>query len=178
MIYIFSTSDKIGARLIRWGTGEKVSHMAIGQGLGLKWFTPVVESRLLQGVSKTDYGAFTKHNRVVYALKEKGMTHAVSERLFDKNLDFIGEDYDWKGVAFLAATVIVCLKILRVELPNTNRWGDKEDYFCSEMLFANESHLRAIGVNMDKYSKQMLTPDRAFEILWESGMFELLVGTV
>jgi len=173
VIFIFSTSEKIGARAIRWGLNSKVSHMAVLGDIKPKQLSITLESRMSDGVDITWLKTFQSKNKVVFALRPAVINDELSENLFKELSEKAGgTDYDWKGVSFLAASVIICLKVLGRALPKENKWADKDDDYCSEVMHILNGYLRSVGVDMEKYSKQMLTPDRALEILIDSGAFE------
>lgn len=68
---LFTHSNKIGSRLIQWGTGEPFSHVAL--------FFPelrlIVQSTGSRGVHATSISNFLKHNSVVrrITLREQGL---------------------------------------------------------------------------------------------------------
>jgi len=161
MIYLFTTSKRIGAKLIRWGTGSSISHMAISASKNLD--SLVVQSNLSKGVHETTLAKFLEHYEMVIAFETSG---ELPSRFFEVR-KMVGKHYDWKGIGYYAIAVLWFKKILRRKLPFKNKWADKNDFYCSELVYSNESFLRSLEVDLDRYGKQMLSPDRAAEILGE-----------
>jgi len=173
VIYLFTTSNKPGARLIRWGLETDVSHMAVLNGTFPLPVSVVLEARLSDGVDITWLKTFKKNNTVITALKPKDLGHEEAKKLFDKMAQKIGgKSYDWKGVGYLALAAVYFVKIMKGKLKGSNHWAERNKDYCSEALLANVSYLKEIGVDLKKYPIQMLTPSRAREILLESGAFE------
>jgi len=173
MIFLFTKSDKVGSKLIRWGLSTDISHLAILEDYLPDDLSLVIESRMLTGVDITWLRSFEKHSTIVKAYRAKEMEPLESVRLFQKvSLSIGGADYDIKGVGFLAASVIICIKLLGKELPTENKWADKDDFYCSETLRAIKKELLALGVNLDKFANQMVTPDRAEFLFKNSPFFE------
>lgn len=178
MIFIFSKSNKIGSRAIRWGMKHPtepdydVSHMATMQGKDPELLSIVMEARLSSGVDITWLKSFLGHNEVVYAFRPKVYDGPEMEALFKHMSEKIGgKDYDWKAIGFLAVTTIVFLKILGTKLPVVNKWADTDDFFCSEMLHSVSAYLSRNAIKIGLYGKQMLTPNRAVDLFVGSDNF-------
>lgn len=171
MIFLFTKSNKIGSRLIRWGMKHPtepdydVSHMATLKGQTPEMLSIVMEARLSTGVDITWLKSFLGHNEIVYAFTPRDTSILDQEAVFDLMAKKIGgKKYDWKAIGFLAASVVVCLKVLGTKLPVVNKWADKEDFFCSEMLQSISGYLSRSDIKIGLYGKQMLTPNRAVDL--------------
>lgn len=179
MIFLFTTNQKIGAKAIRWGLDTDVSHFAVLFLSNLKEHGIVIESRLGYRVKPRWFSDFAAENRIVSALRPKGLTAQGSILLYQDILDRVGgQGYDWKGVGFLTVAVLIYRKLLNKPLPKDNKWGDKELQYCSEVMWSIKDFLTDRGVNMEKYDSQMLLPNRAREILLESDNMEVMTQTV
>lgn len=172
MIFLFTKSNLPGSKVIRWGLNTDVSHMAVMRSITPRDTSIVLESRLLSGVDVTWLRRNLSKNQVVTALIPRYAPEARLNAVFDEMISNVGgEGYDWKGVSFIAAAAIVFMKLLKRELPPENKWADKNDSFCSEVLFGAAEWLESLNVDLKKYDSQMVTPDRARELLLESGSF-------
>jgi len=169
MKFLFTKSNLPGSRLIRWGLNTDVSHFAILFMEDLGDNAIVIESRLGQGVRPIWLKDFLAHNDVVTAV-----AHDTDQEkyLYGKILDKVGgQPYDWKAVTFLSVAVIM-KKLFKRPLPKKNLWGAKDMQYCSEVLNAMTSYLKQHGVPVHVYGNQMLTPERAREILLWSDEFK------
>lgn len=157
MIYLWSTNEMVGARLIRWGGGDSSSHFA-------KYYPEtqtVIESRMETGVQKITMAAWLAHgNRPVFALQTNfgGFT---DQDLFLLDKPIIGKRYDQKGVLFKAVTTLI-KKIFHWVSFRENKWGSKEDFFCVEIIETHDSVLRKIGV-IPLNDWENAYPDEAYE---------------
>ncbi len=175
MIYLFSKSNKLGSKAIRWGLNSDVSHMAIlaSHEYEINEQSLVIESRLSNGVDVTWLKTFKEHNEIVTAVKPIELMPKYSEKLFRELATQIGgDDYDWRGVSYLTLAALYFVKLLGRDLEGSNLWASSKDQYCSEALLANARWLWDLKVDLNKYPKQMLTPGRAREILLDSGSFE------
>ena len=172
MIYVFTTSNKWGSRLIRWGTGSKMSHMLIAKRAENE--SPIVESTWSTGVWQTTLSKSLKGRKIVLALRIKNLSRGELDALFLSVQKLIGKHYDWKGIAFWAVAIVWFNKILGRRLPPENKFADKDDFYCSELLNANIDFLLQIGVPIGHYGGQMIDPKRAAEILQESARIEVI----
>lgn len=166
MIFLFTKSNTIGSKLIRWGLDDEVSHFALIDTRRPSINSMVLHSTLKKGVHITGIRQFLQHNEVVYAWGTKGGTNKEHMQYFSRlHTALYRKDYDIKGVSFLAASVIVCIKVLGTELPSENKWADKKDFYCSEVLHETAFFLGQYSdIKLDTFSKQMLTPGRALQL--------------
>lgn len=162
MIFIFTTSNAIGSKLIEWGLGTKYSHFAIAESNISDAF--VIDSTIEDNVSLQKFYEFQKKYKVVCYFEIPSIDRKESQRIFNKLYSTIkNKKYDYKGVTWLGLAVLWYYKILRKPLPRENKWADKNSFYCSEILSVIEDDLFIHGVNLTKYSNQMITPDIAFK---------------
>jgi len=167
MIFLFTTSNKIGARLIRWGDDWDASHFALVPSDRNSPYSVVLESTLADGFAPTWLKSLRKKAEIKHVLLWD-LSPEENARLYHKIIDHMADrDYDKKGVLWLSVTTLL-RKAFRMKLPARNQWGDRNDVFCSEILQAISADLEKIGVPMWRFDPQMLTPKRAYDILLES----------
>jgi len=166
MIFLFTKNQKIGSQLIRWGLEDEVSHFALVDSKHLTSSSLVLESTVSTGVRIIGMKEFLKHNEIVYAFTIPEASEGEHLRAFSTaHTQLHGKKYDIKGVSFLLLSVIICIKLLGNDLPPENKWADKSDFYCSETLEATAVFLwKYTSINLDRYSKQMLTPGRALAL--------------
>jgi hypothetical protein len=158
MIFIFTTSNKIGSRLIRWGLNSDVSHFAIAETNVYDAF--VLDSTLEENVSVKKLNDFQRSHQIVYAFESNTLDFKTSQSLFTKVYSELkNKKYDYKGIAWLGLTVLFCKKLFGRPLPKSNQWADTDDFFCSEIAnILKKELLLFCNIDLLEYN-QMLTPD-------------------
>jgi hypothetical protein len=160
MYYLYSTNDKPGAKLIRWGGRDKASHFA-------KYYPGkniVIEARLDTGVREISFTEWKKENRVIYA-QEINFPGVTDHDFYLRDRAIIGKRYDSKAVFFLA--LVTLWKRFCSWFPYTeNKWGEKDAYFCLEIMETHKEIFEANYIPMD-YDLENLYPQEFYEILIE-----------
>ena len=157
--YLFSKNNKIGSRLIRWGTAHLApeidysnvpSHVAIL--INNRW---VFESTLSSGVRVIVYSKWLEINeevsKIPYQHKEVEYKHI--KKIFK---DINQKKYDWAGVSYLGLQ-LGKNKFLNLEISRINKWENKDRYFCSEAvatLIGMENHSMKAPVQMLDYLRK------------------------
>ena len=121
MQIIFTKSNKIGSKLIRWGLDEPVSHVAI------RYDDYVVHSRG-GGVEVQKLSEFLKHSEVVYSTKVAKNV----PRLFRLLLNTNKSRYDFGALLYLTVRTL-CGKI-GISLPKKNLWQTSGMFLCTEWV--------------------------------------------
>ena len=131
--YLFSTSNLIGSKIIRWGTKHlepeiknTPSHVAIL--VNEKW---VFESTLESGVKRISYDKWKEKN------KEVGKYKCQTKRELSEVIDYFrsvnGKKYDYFALIYFSIYVGLN-KFFGIKIPKKNKWNRKNSYFCSEVM--------------------------------------------
>lgn len=167
MIFYFTENDKIGSRLIRWGTESEASHFAWGTRLDP--YSIVIESRLGHGVGPVWQKEFMKRNRVV-AVFYRNEPDNLTNRVYRQVVDSLGgRRYDWKAILFWTlATPFIKLgaKITR------NKWQDRNATYCSEVLKSMRYYFAGLQMDLTPLDEDFLSPGKALKWIRESGKFK------
>lgn len=159
----------LGSKLIRWGLKTDMAHFAIAFNDVCGDHSIIVESTMLKGVHPTWRRIFLKTHTIVKAI-HVDIPPELEVALYDQIVSVIGgRKYDVKGVLFLAVMALWYKKILNKEIRGKNIWASQGDIYCSEVMHAISDFLIEHGVDLERYPKQMLTPDRAYEIIPKDG---------
>lgn len=132
--YIFSRNEKIGSKVIRWGTQHLTSipphlvpsHVAIL--VNERW---VLESTLNKGVQVDTYERWKARN-VQVGRFESARRWEFSE-LKERFKPLKDKCYDWPGVLYFAWRVGLNL-LLGLEIGSSNPWESEDRFFCSEVV--------------------------------------------
>jgi len=132
MMFLFTTSNKIGARAIRWALNEPVSHFAIcfdetENGYG------IVFHSTMNGVKFDWWNNFYQHNKIVYALKPKSLGLQKEEQVYQAIVRrHYGRGYDIG--AFLAFSYYALRrKFTGASIPIGENAGSADRYLCTEL---------------------------------------------
>lgn len=132
--YLFSRNEKIGSKLISWGTAHlepsvynTPSHIAIL--VNNRW---VHESTLDSGVRVISYEKWLEINEEVEKIACIKETREYKEikQIFKEIKD---KDYDYFGVSYMGIHV-ASNKYFNTEIPETNKWENPDKYFCCEAV--------------------------------------------
>lgn len=159
MIFLWTTSDRWGSKLIRWGRGHDCSHFAIVFDKLLPNQMLVTESRIEGGgVGLGWLAPFKQRNKIVHALEYTPMTDDNEAfRLFGKKM--AGRRYDKKAVVWLSFDSL--LRKLGLRNPySENKWGDSDDVYCQEVIDVFKDLLK-----LPYGDVEMLYPHDTYEIL-------------
>ena len=128
MQILFTTSNSILSRLIRWSTGEPVSHCAISCG---GW---VIHSNLF-GVHVELPQTFSSHSQIIYSVDVPYSQ--------DKLMTTLSK-YDQAGYDF-GALLYLGLQAILPFLPRKNLWQTTGMFLCTEwiteVLYGGEDHM-------------------------------------
>lgn len=152
---LFTKSNKIGSRIIRWGYGGETSHFAIG-------FDNKIVFHSHFGGPRIDWQSdFLRSNKVVYKLEVLAglrLEDKVYMRISEKPR-FIGYDY---GALFYSALVQLFRKVFpSSKRPSKNLWSSSVRAVCLEMADYLEPLVGRID-NLDT-----MFPDELYFILSE-----------
>lgn len=146
--FLFSKNDKIGSKIISWGTshldkelskqGLKPSHVAIL--VNKRW---VHESTLDSGVRVIPYKKWLQINHQLKIIHYSNMEYSKIKEHY-KSLK--NKKYDWFGVAYLGIWIGLKKIIPWVNIPEKNSAECPDKYFCCEVIG------ELIGQNLDMKS--------------------------
>lgn len=164
--FLWTTSSKAGASLIRWGTNGKASHFAVG--FDMLGDRGVVFHSHLSGLRIDWAKDFMKNNRIVWELEPiLSLQLQAEERLYQAVTKNYGTPYDYKALLYFGWRVFL-KKILGWSIPKYNKWGDKKAFLCTEIAETMSEELKDIfQVELPKY-KGMISPDLLFHTMKES----------
>jgi len=169
MIFINSTSNNIGSRLIRWGRESESSHFAIGFGDYKDPCTLIVHSQLNRGVHPVWLKDFEKNNRIISILKIDIEADQMLEAYNALVKEIGGADYDNDAIGFWVL-VSLMQKVANIAMPPKNRFGKKDDFYCVEVLWGIRGILRKLGFDIpnDRKFFESMDPQDAYEWLKQS----------
>ena len=156
MFYLYSTNDKPGAKLIRWGGRDKCSHFA-------KYYPDrgaVVESRIDTGVRVITFMEWKRQNRIIFC--QHIDLNVSDDKLYEMDRAIIGKRYDKKAILWLSFKTI-CRKLFAWSPFVENKWGDKDHYFCLEVVNTHRKILDDNGFIID-YDIENMYPEEFYEI--------------
>ncbi len=138
MRLLWTTSNGVGARLIRWGLNTDCSHFAIcfdededGKGF-------VFHSHF-NGAKPVWMAEFLKKNRIVHCLKFRNPPALEKEEQLWKSIvsEFYGQPYDYRALAFWAWRAIL-YRVTGNGFPERNYWGVKGHNLCTAIALGLE----------------------------------------
>lgn len=132
--YLFTKArkNKIGSRLISWGTGKLHPNLKPCSHVAIKAKNVVFESTIGTGVRIIPYKLWIQENEVVHAF-ECPKDRKVS-KIIETSISCIwGKKYDWLGILYFVWRMLGFL-ILKRPLPAKNRWERPTHFFCVELL--------------------------------------------
>lgn len=154
MVICFSKSKMPLSKLIRWLSGDPVSHVII-----------VFDEKFaihsnLYGVHLDWFNSLEKHVDIVYKLEYK-LSLKREEEVYRSLLDnFDGRSYDWPAFFYLLWRGLLW-KFLKKPLPSKNPWNEKDGYLCTEIAGCLPKWLT--GLETTDYS--LVTPYKLYEML-------------
>ena len=132
MKLLFTTSGKIGSKLIRWGTGCDCSHFAVSFDEGPT--SGIVFHSHLEGVNIAPYPWFIQQNKVIHSLSP--IAAMDEEAIYQKMVNmFYGKPYDKLAFTYFAWSALKH-KLFGSPWPVTNPWGESNAYLCTEIAAA------------------------------------------
>lgn len=158
MIFLWSKADKIGSRLIRWGSRSDCSHFSIC------FSNRVYESVYPNGFMVVDIEDWYKKHEEVHKIC---IPLTLTE---DNNIEGLvfnalkSKDYDNNAIFYW--TIRIAMKrFLGIPLPQSNIWGDRNKYYCVEVLNALRGFLLSrYGFTFPK-ELEMISPHESYTLL-------------
>jgi hypothetical protein len=121
MIILFTKSDKIGSRIIRWFTGEGVSHCAVMMS------SEVVLHSTGSGTHLISHARFIQNYNVVYTVWHPAeLDHGAA-------LATIGTGYDFFAIIWLGLKLFL-RKMLFRPIERKNNWEQRRVFMCTELV--------------------------------------------
>lgn len=171
MILLWVTSNKPGARLIRWGSSSDCSHFAIAFDETPNGYGIVFHSELLGGVHLDWWKAFKEEHTIVHALRvNKVLTVEEEEVIYQSIVSrFFGQSYDWSAFMYWSWCILK-YKIFGTPIPSINMLNSPGEELCTEIAkgIADIEWLKIPKIT--DYS--MILPHTMYEIFKTSPMLE------
>jgi hypothetical protein len=172
MIFLFTTTNKVGSRLIRWGLDEPASHFAPVYSICPKRTKGLIFHSDFGGFQLDWLQGYLKTVNVVKAIEpivlSKEDEHYITQKIITK---LYGKGYDIP--AFIYFTYRAALrKLLTKPLPPINEWNT-DDILCTgiaDYLYKHMPHWFAYPVK----SGDIMTPWQLSENMVASGCFREL----
>jgi hypothetical protein len=171
MIFLFTKSNKIGSRLIRWATNGRTSHFSIGfdtdtDGRGL-----IIHSHF-RGVHLDWFNSFIDKNEVVMKLRLRSkIPLKIEDRLFQHLLTAsYGKKYDIGAFLFFALDILKH-KIFRLPRSSKNLWQSRNQYLCVE-IYKILSDAEPSIFPKPLIDLSIATPDEVYSMMLSSNMLE------
>jgi len=159
MRILFSKNNRIGSKLIRWGSESDSSHFAVEFDGCV-----ILQSNIANGVNLTSTNEFLKHNEIVHEVVFNIPT-AMEEEIWQpliKRLPGVVQ-YDYSGLLYWA-WVVAKHRLFNTPIPDVNKWGDPKKYMCVEV--ASELPDWVFG-NKKPTSLEFVSPEKLFHLIDE-----------
>lgn len=163
MKILFVRSGKIGSKLIRWGTSEPVSHVAVEFES-----SKFIYHSYISGIRPIEKPLFKEHYEVVCQIDlhidyidDEKMLRAFCAMLPEKQF------YDY-GALFYFAWRAALHKFFRVPYPRYNHWQDGEGFLCTEITYVlGEVIAEQLGIMLlpENHDIAMTSPWNLYELL-------------
>jgi len=171
---LWVTSEKIGSRLVRWGTDSDCSHFAITfdedeRGHG------IVFHSYGSGTQLVWFREFIKNYQIIHALAPKqNLTLFEEERVYRNILDSeSGLKYDYPALAWWCWRVILA-KCFNTPITHENKYENPRMRLCTGIVPAV---LNALQIQFPKgVDPEITPPHELYHILRDSGEFVLADG--
>ena len=174
MIFLWSTSNRVGSRLIRWGRETDCSHFAIAwDGIGKDipqshWL--ITESRLSTGVKADWLSVFKKHNKIVHSLRVRVDQKTERDYYCKYIREMGGRQYDTSAIAFFGM-LSLAEKIGFKEVAK-NPWNSGQRVFCTETAKLFDPLFKENGIDLGQYS--LLDPHELYVKLVLQDLFKVV----
>lgn len=167
MKFLFTTTDKLYSRLIRWGLEEDCSHFAIQFDLPTR--SVIMESIIEKGVHRCDVEGFLKENKVIHSLEYVGDKY-VDNLFYDCVYRHYNDRYDTTAIMFWALAT-AAKRTFHVKQPWYNPWDMDNKHYCVEVLDGSELLMaQYLGLDVSNVDWGMTSPHEAYDILRKSAM--------
>lgn len=165
MRFLFTTTEKIGSRLIRWGLDEDCSHFALE--LTLPTRKVIIESTMGVGVHRESVDQFLAENKVIHSLEYIG-GEPVDQLWYDCANRHYGERYDTTAIAFWALAA-AGKKFLGMKDPWYNPMDMDNRHYCVEVMDGSELLCsQYLGIDTTNVDWGCTSPHECYEILKKS----------
>lgn len=131
MSLVWTKSDKIGSRIIRWCTGSNSSHMA--------WVMDnriVFHSTFSRGVHLLWLHNFLSINQCTNRL-DFNLPLDSEERLYSALIRLESKGYDYGAFIYLGFRYLL-YGVFKTPLPDSNKWSSSNRFICLELAKALE----------------------------------------
>lgn len=166
MIFLWTTSNRIGSRLIRWGREDDCSHFAVCWDQLVPelprshWL--VTESRLKSGVKADWLSVLEEKSSIQHEIRIK-MSHQDERELYCEFIEKMGgRKYDNDGVIFFALASLI--EKFGIKPPTKNPWASRKNVFCTETVEVFRMHLKQMGIDLPD-STSLLEPHDLFDMI-------------
>lgn len=144
MRLIWTKSDLILSKFIRWGLNTDCSHFAIvfdSPAGGLMF-----ESNLL-GTHPKFYRSALKHMEVVHEI-ELDIPLDVEDKIWDSVIDkYDDKSYDY-GAFFYFCWRALLKKLFKIPFPSKNKWAKNDSYLCDELYQVMENYVKDLKIDL------------------------------
>lgn len=145
MKLIWTRSNLILSKLIRWGLGVDCSHFAVvfnSPAGGLMF-----ESNLL-GTHPRFYRTAQKHLEIVHEI-ELGISVELENKFWDRIVDhYDDKGYDY-GAFFYFCWRVILHRMLNKPIPKINKWAKDDRFLCDEVYIALKEEGLVPDLNID-----------------------------
>lgn len=172
MHFLFVKNGLPGSRLIRWGTGEDCSHVAILFDAG-----GMVFHSYLTGIKKETKSRFMSKYRVVYEVSFPFTSPDDDERAYELMMDSVPvkNSYDYGALTYFTYRAALN-KLFGIDYPRLNAWQDDEGFLCTELTYLGaEVYKQVMGESILPvgFDLAMVTPGR-LRLMMEAKRSELM----
>lgn len=151
MKIVFTTSNKIGSKLIQWILDEPVSHVAVIFPSQNKVFQST-----LAGVHSLELSEFLENHEIVYEINVEVQDEKL---LYDSLIEkYEGHKYDVSAFIYFGYRAFL-RKYFKIPFPKHNIFNNKHEEICVE--------IGADALNMKNVDASMITPYGLYLILKE-----------
>ena len=137
---VWTSSDKVGSRLIRWATGAAASHVAFVLDSRL-----VMHSTFSKGVHLQWLQNFLKGRDIIYRIDFISMPLKLEEAVYLELISTESRNYDFGAFIYLSYRYVLH-KWFKRPLPKTNNMASSNADICLELLSA----LNAAGIELPR----------------------------
>lgn len=160
--FIWTTSDNLISKTIRWGLDEDCSHFAIR-------FGDIVFQSYKGRVREDSYWDFAKNNKILHRIRPRSIPDTVVSAIHTKLRSIIGNSkYDFLAIYYWAWRGIL-KKFFNRPIPRINLWGSRSHYYCVEVVLPIKKELKQyFGLDLEGMDVEMLSPHMFYELLKDS----------